>query len=65
MLMKFKSPEGATPIDDAEGLIPSISTRTELNAIEAENILQAMDKHLMLEESKKAMADRFLHSSCS
>jgi len=51
--MKFKSPEGATPIDDAEGLIPSLLTRTELNAFEAENILQAMDKHLKRRKNPK------------
>jgi len=51
--MKFKSPEGATPIDDAEGLIPRITTRTELNAAEAENILGAMDKHLKRPKNPK------------
>jgi Fic-DOC domain mobile mystery protein B len=37
-------PYGATPIDpeEAEGLIPSISTRAELNAFEALNIAEAL-----------------------
>ena len=37
-------PYGATPIDpdEAEGLIPSISTRAELNTFEALNIVEAL-----------------------
>lgn len=44
--MKFEVPEGATPIDDAEGLIPEILTYSDLCAVEAENILEAADRHL-------------------
>ncbi|MEQ1935821.1 MAG: mobile mystery protein B [Fimbriimonadaceae bacterium] len=41
--MNFQWPEGATPIDadEAEALIPSLSTQAELNEFEAHNILQA------------------------
>lgn len=45
--MKFEVPDGATPIDDADGLIPeTVLTYRDLCAVEAENILQAADKHL-------------------
>lgn len=44
--MRFKISQGATPIEDDEGLIPKISTQAQLNAVEAANILQATDKHL-------------------
>ncbi|HBL19186.1 MAG: hypothetical protein A2X36_14900 [Elusimicrobia bacterium GWA2_69_24] len=45
--MRFEVPEGATPIEDTEGLIPEeIITYQDLCTIEAENILAAMDKHL-------------------
>ena len=40
----FSWPEGATPIapDDLEGLIPSLSTQTELNEFEAQNVVNGM-----------------------
>lgn len=44
---KFDVPEGATPIEDASGLIPDwIFTYEDLCAAEAENILVASNKHL-------------------
>jgi len=46
-MVRFHTPEGATPIDDASGLIPEgILTYADLNSAEAENILKAMDLHL-------------------
>jgi Fic-DOC domain mobile mystery protein B len=45
--MRLKTTHGATPIEDADGLIPPIRNRAELNAREAENILQAMGIHLI------------------
>lgn len=43
MGIAFEYPEGATPIDpeEAEGLIPSLSTQGELNEFEATNIAEA------------------------
>jgi Fic-DOC domain mobile mystery protein B len=44
---KFNYLEGATPIDDASGLIPNgISTQSDLNRIEAENIFAAQKRYL-------------------
>jgi Fic-DOC domain mobile mystery protein B len=42
MGLDFEHPDGATPIDanEAEGLIPSLSTQKELNEFEALNILE-------------------------
>ena len=42
--MNFQFPPGATLIDpdEAEGLIPALSTQDELNEFEALNILEAM-----------------------
>ena len=43
----FESIEGATPIDDISGLIPThITTKTELDEWEAANILKAVRKYL-------------------
>ncbi len=41
--MNFQTPEGATPLDpdEAEGLIPKLSTQGELNEFEALNIEEA------------------------
>ena len=48
MEIKFEYPEGATPIDDISGLkISWIKTQAHLNRVEAENISQAIEKHLM------------------
>ena len=44
--MKFVVPEGATPIEDTEGLIPAITLYRDLCAVEAENILEASSRHL-------------------
>lgn len=45
--MKFKYPDGATPIEDISGLIPGwVRTQEDLNLVEAENISQAMLKYL-------------------
>ena len=44
--MRFAAPEGATPIEDAEGLLQEgLFTQADLSAAEAENILQAVNKH--------------------
>lgn len=46
--MKFSNAEGATPIDDISGLIPSwVKTQSDLNQVEAENIFSATGKYLM------------------
>jgi len=43
----FKCPEGATPINDCSGLIPSwINDLESLNRVEAENIMNALKKYL-------------------
>lgn len=52
--MKSEVPDGATPIDDAEGLIPPVTTMGDLNAVEAENILAAFRKHLSRRKSADA-----------
>jgi Fic-DOC domain mobile mystery protein B len=45
--VKFEVPEGATPIEDASELIPEgLITYQDLYAVEAENILEAADRHL-------------------
>lgn len=45
--MRFEAPEGATPIEDAADLVPDgIVTYRDLCAVEAENILDAADRHL-------------------
>ena len=47
MAKYFDFPEGATPIDDCSGLIPSwVHHLQDLNRIEAENILKAQRKYL-------------------
>lgn len=47
MIRYFECPEGATPIDDCSGLIPAwVHHLTDLNRIEAENILKAQQKYL-------------------
>lgn len=42
--MKFRYPPGATPLDPAEsaGLIPKLTTQSELNEFEATNIAEAL-----------------------
>jgi Fic-DOC domain mobile mystery protein B len=39
----INQPRGSTPIEDISGLIPDITTRSELNEAESLNILDAMD----------------------
>src|SRR3989338_11506747 len=47
MLKRFEFPEGATPIADCSGLIPSwVHHLQDLNRVEAENIMQAQQKYL-------------------
>lgn len=43
---KFETPDGATPIDDADGLLLSVETMAELSAAESENVMRAATKHL-------------------
>lgn len=51
-MVRFETPEGATPIDDASGLlVDGVYTYAALNAVEAENILRAVNVHL--ESSKR------------
>ncbi len=42
MGLEFDYPEGATPLDpdEADGLMPSLSTQGELNGFEALNIIE-------------------------
>lgn len=47
MAPRLDVPEGASPIGDSSGLIPEgVVTYADLCAVEAENILQAINKHL-------------------
>jgi len=47
-MIKFEYPEGATPIDDISGLKLSwVKTQAQLNRVEAENILYAIEKYLL------------------
>jgi Fic-DOC domain mobile mystery protein B len=53
----WKAPKGATPIDDASGLlIPSITTLADCNRYEAENIRKATVKYLAGKPSKQLAA---------
>jgi Fic-DOC domain mobile mystery protein B len=48
MKMKFKYPDGATPIDDISGLkISWVKTQEHLNRVEAEHISSAIEKYLL------------------
>lgn len=52
--MSFQTLPGETPIDDISGLrIKGISTRSELNAAEVENILKATLKYLASRPSRR------------
>ena len=45
MFLEF--PEGATPLhDESDLLIPWVRTMSDLNRVEAENILQAQERYL-------------------
>jgi Fic-DOC domain mobile mystery protein B len=47
MIEKLEFPEGATPINDCSGLIPTwVHNLNDLNRVEAENIFQAQRKYL-------------------
>lgn len=53
--MRFEVPEGATPIEDSDGLIPeAILTYRDLCAVEAENILEAANRHLSRRKNPNA-----------
>ena len=46
-IKSFEFPEGATPIDDCSGLIPTwVHQLHDLNRVEAENIMEAQRKYL-------------------
>lgn len=46
--MTFSEPDGATPLDDISDLkIPWVQDRSDLNRVEAENISEALNKHLL------------------
>lgn len=46
-MVRFDTPEGATPIEDASGLlVEGVFTYAALNAVESENILKAANAHL-------------------
>lgn len=49
--------KGETPLDDISGLIPKVTTREELDAVEAENISDAIFKYLIEVESKDICFD--------
>lgn len=54
-MVKFHFPQGATPLEDSEGLkLKGITTMAELNAAEAENIYKAIIKHLHRKRNLKA-----------
>ncbi|WP_457744704.1 hypothetical protein [Sulfurimonas sp.] len=46
-MIKFDK-EGETPLDDISGLIPKITTRTDLDSEEAKSISNAFLKYLLL-----------------
>ncbi len=45
-MSKFETPDGATPIDDADGLLVAAENMADLSAAESENILKATTKRL-------------------
>lgn len=46
-MVRFDAPAGATPIEDASGLlVEGVFTYSALNAVESENILKAANAHL-------------------
>lgn len=52
--MRFKTPEGATPIDDASGLkLKHVTTYADLCSAEAEGILAAHARHLTRRKNPK------------
>lgn len=56
MPLPFRVPFGATPIEDASGLIPDdVLNYADLCAVEAENIFQAVNKHLTRRKNSKRL----------
>lgn len=53
MTDRFKTPPGATPIDDADGLLVAAETMADLSAAESENILEATNKRLRRRSAPK------------
>lgn len=52
-MVRFDTPEGATPIEDASGLlVEGVYTYAALNAVEAENVLRAVNVHLRPKKEK-------------
>ncbi|MBI4371338.1 MAG: mobile mystery protein B [Elusimicrobia bacterium] len=46
-MVRFDAPEGATPIEDASGLlVEEVLNHAALNAVETENIVRAVNEHL-------------------
>jgi Fic-DOC domain mobile mystery protein B len=66
-MVLFEHVDGATPIEDASGLIPELYTKAELDEWEAVNILKAIRKYLSgkgkfradIERLKKVHKDMF------
>jgi Fic-DOC domain mobile mystery protein B len=55
-MVHFDTPEGATPIEDASGLlVEGVLTYDALNAVEAENILRAVNAHLRRRKRRGAV----------
>jgi Fic-DOC domain mobile mystery protein B len=50
---KFETPDGATPIGDADGLLPAVTTMADLSAAESENVLKATVKRLRRRNNPK------------
>ena len=50
---KFETPEGATPIDDADGLLLPVDNMADLSAAESENVLRATTKRLSRRSNPK------------
>lgn len=52
-MAKFETPEGATPIGDADGLLLPVTTMGDLSAAESENVLKATTKRLKRRSNPK------------
>src|SRR5258708_24503459 len=61
-MIDLSLPEGATPIEDISHLKPAwIKTRTQLNLVEAENIVEAYSKYFSIsKEPQKWFTEKFL-----
>ncbi|MBI5630078.1 MAG: mobile mystery protein B [Elusimicrobia bacterium] len=52
-MVRFDTPEGATPIEDASGLlVEGVVTYADLSEKETENIIRAVDEHLRLRKRR-------------